>query len=430
MRIVCDTCGTPYTVDEAHASRVGCSHCSRTLVVRGAPAPEVAWHLLIGDQPAGPLTTAELTEQLATGQLDEETLVWREGLEDWRPLGEVSLPRAPALRPRLEADPLATDVEAWASASTNGSTRPSPLVAARREASVLFSLADLRSLACPASPAEQGSGLIEIRSLAPAVDEYVMDGPPAVAAAPALLLPYTAPARPWLVPVLAGVMTSLLATVAVLLVIVLRERPVAATGAPAPQRSRPAPAATPPSPPAPEPRRAPAPPVVTEEDAMASRAPAPRRTSRPSLPPRPRQTRRAPDAPRARELPPAAAPARTAATDPLGALIDKAIASKPAPQLVATRTAARPLPPLEKSAIQAGVRALRPQIQACFDRYRVSGQADLRFTIEASGRVSAARAQGRFAGTPTGACLEAAFRAGSFPASGDGLTITFPVLLS
>nr|WP_231108161.1 DUF4339 domain-containing protein [Xanthomonas translucens] len=52
----------------------------------------------------GPLSTAALLERLRDGLLDRDTLVWREGLPDWRPLhtlaDELGLPATATPPPR------------------------------------------------------------------------------------------------------------------------------------------------------------------------------------------------------------------------------------------------------------------------------------------------------------------------------------------
>ena len=84
--------------------------------------------------------------------------------------------------------------------------------------------------------------------------------------------------------------------------------------------------------------------------------------------------------------------------------------------------------PLSKVAIVAGMNALRPQIAACYRRYQLPGVAMVNVVIGKSGRVTSAVAVGRFAGTPTGACVEAAAKTARFPTS-DGLRTPYPFYL-
>lgn len=51
------------------------------------------WHYTGEDrQPLGPLSTDELKERLRAGEIGFDTLVWREGMLVWRPLGELAEP--------------------------------------------------------------------------------------------------------------------------------------------------------------------------------------------------------------------------------------------------------------------------------------------------------------------------------------------------
>jgi hypothetical protein len=84
--------------------------------------------------------------------------------------------------------------------------------------------------------------------------------------------------------------------------------------------------------------------------------------------------------------------------------------------------------PLSNMAIVAGFNAIRSQVGGCFALYQVPGLAMVNVTIGKSGRVSKAYVTGKFAGTPTGACVEAAVKAARFPAS-DGLSAPYPFQL-
>ncbi len=93
-----------------------------------------------------------------------------------------------------------------------------------------------------------------------------------------------------------------------------------------------------------------------------------------------------------------------------------------APSLEPSRTA------LSKSALIAGLNAVRPQITACYLEYDVPGTAMVNVVIAKSGRVTSAAVTGKFAGTPTGACVEAAVKTARFPRS-DGLSTPYPFQL-
>ncbi|MCB9597111.1 MAG: zinc-ribbon domain-containing protein [Sandaracinaceae bacterium] len=72
------------------------------------------WHIAINDVPVGPMKRDEVARKIASGAVDKESLCWREGLDDWRPLKNVpelsSLlrragPAAPKKQPPLPPPP-------------------------------------------------------------------------------------------------------------------------------------------------------------------------------------------------------------------------------------------------------------------------------------------------------------------------------------
>jgi hypothetical protein len=52
-------------------------------------APYDLWHVAIKDVPVGPMTREELGRKIEAGAVNEDSLCWREGMDDWRPLGEL-----------------------------------------------------------------------------------------------------------------------------------------------------------------------------------------------------------------------------------------------------------------------------------------------------------------------------------------------------
>jgi hypothetical protein len=50
-----------------------------------------SFHVLVNDQSTGPFTEEQLREQLARGEVNAETMVWREGDPDWVKLGTIPL---------------------------------------------------------------------------------------------------------------------------------------------------------------------------------------------------------------------------------------------------------------------------------------------------------------------------------------------------
>lgn len=52
-------------------------------------SPYDQWHVAIQDVPVGPMTRDELGRKIETGAVTSDSLCWREGMDDWRPLGEL-----------------------------------------------------------------------------------------------------------------------------------------------------------------------------------------------------------------------------------------------------------------------------------------------------------------------------------------------------
>ena len=52
-------------------------------------APYDLWHVAIQDVPVGPMTRDELARKIDAGAVTPESLCWREGMDDWRPLGDL-----------------------------------------------------------------------------------------------------------------------------------------------------------------------------------------------------------------------------------------------------------------------------------------------------------------------------------------------------
>ena len=61
------------------------------------------WHVAINDVPVGPMKRDEVAQKIAAGAIDKSSLVWREGLDDWRELHMV--PELAALLRKVAAPP-------------------------------------------------------------------------------------------------------------------------------------------------------------------------------------------------------------------------------------------------------------------------------------------------------------------------------------
>jgi hypothetical protein len=59
----------------------------------GGPPPlptAVQWYAGIDNQQAGPFTPEQLQQMIAEGQIDRETLVWKQGMAGWEKAGQVA----------------------------------------------------------------------------------------------------------------------------------------------------------------------------------------------------------------------------------------------------------------------------------------------------------------------------------------------------
>ena len=84
--------------------------------------------------------------------------------------------------------------------------------------------------------------------------------------------------------------------------------------------------------------------------------------------------------------------------------------------------------PLPKNALVAGLKGVQPKVAACYNQFKVPGTAMVNIVIGKSGKVTSATVGGKFAGTPTGSCVEAAVKTASFPPS-DGFSTPYPFQL-
>ena len=357
----------------------------------------------------------------------------------------------------------------------------------RHENSVLFSLSNLEALAKPNSaplPAArspgaanvpsttattEGSGLIDIRAMANMTlgasaaksdtrgsDLPAFSAPQFSPVAPVLLSPGHGGGMPrWaLVSLLAGlgVLVIVLAVVAVQLLNKSEPQQVAAP-APAPVAAPPPAAAKAPVPEAPPttpppsatddlPPREPSKPAVAAGDkgdkegkprsGSGSRRSGSRSggdSDRPTgaVTPTPKASAEAPAAPRKPR-------------DDIDSLLEQATGSKrgsgsgsAAPAAAARRDDDEPkpserLPPLPREEVVKGMNAVLPRARDCYNQYKVPGLAMVKLTVAPSGRVSAATVTGKFAGTPSGSCVESAVKSAKFAPS-SGLTFDYPVPL-
>ncbi|HVZ86981.1 MAG TPA: hypothetical protein VHG72_08425, partial [Polyangia bacterium] len=348
------------------------------------------------------------------------------------------------------------------------------LTGQRHENSVLFSLSNLQSLAMPsaapkaaagaAAAVPEGSGLIDIRAMAastlggsaPAGGAFSIgsngssspvDDLPAFGsfspAAPVLLQTASSGPPKWIYPLI-GLMVVLVGGIAFMAYKVLSAKPpvlVETVQAPPPAPEAPKAAATPEAKPSTIADDKLPPREGTPEAAKAEKGATAEKGGEHE---HHHGHREAKESKRGGSDDKKAAATAVAAVEPqekkpakgsLDDLIDGAVSSRRGgsgrPRVSdddPSRKADVPVGPLSKSAVVAGMNSVKPKIQACYNEYKVQGMAMVNVVIGRSGKVTSATVGGKFAGTPTGSCVEKAVKSAGFPPS-EGLTTPYPFQL-
>jgi predicted Zn finger-like uncharacterized protein len=498
-----------------------------------APTVEGGWHIVVDGEQVGPIGEADVRARIERGELKADTYTWREGFADWLKLsavpefadlvgGETAAPApdpfaaaaaqpangaerarrpsgarsslfggaaaasssdvfaAPAptrgggdLFASASAAPAAAESR-WpssgAAASGHDGGRVENLTGQRHENSVLFSLANLQSLAVSSpskasaaptgmgAPAPEGSGLIDIRAMAASTlggsseargfgggggDDLPAFGSFSPAA-PVLLPMQSAGAPKWIYPVVFLMVALVAVTVFFAFKLLTAKSPLepvqVIVQAPAPA----APAET----------AKPAPTAKTGEDGKPSTIPDEK------LPPREgaqakgegksegkseksehHRGKGGSGSGAGKEKKVAAADdkkgsdAEAAEKKPAKGSIDEMLlgavsnkksgSSKSADDDPSRKAAESSAGPLAKNAVVAGMNGVKPKINDCYNQFKVPGMAMVNVVILKSGKVGSATVTGKFAGTPTGSCVEKAVKGASFPPS-DGLTTPYP----
>ncbi len=354
------------------------------------------------------------------------------------------------------------------------------LTGQRHENSVLFSLSNLQSLAMPApaasksvtstAPTSEGSGLIDIRAMAATtlgsssggssfgggpVDDLPAFGAFSPAAPVLLALPTNSGPPKWIYAVI-GVAVVLVVMIGVMAFKILGAKPITAVEAPVATAPAPgAPAAAAPSAPGADAAPAAAPTTIPDEKLPPREAPAAAAAPAAGKPEKTEHHRSkgehehgtsgrkggddgkkvAAAAPEAvSPVPAEKKPAKGSLDDLLdGALNHKSSGGSSAKPRVDDDGLRRASDsggggPLSKSAVVAGMNSVKGKVSDCYQQFKVPGMAMVNIVIAKSGRVSSASVTGKFAGTPTGSCVEKAVKTASFPAS-DGFSTPYPFML-
>ncbi|MBK6575682.1 MAG: zinc-ribbon domain-containing protein [Sandaracinaceae bacterium] len=413
------------------------------------PAAAEEWHVAINDVPVGPIRRDEIARKIGTGAVTGDSLAWREGFDDWRPLRDIpqlasllEQRRRPSVPPATRSTPSSTAPRPSGPRTRSGGSGAFNLPTSDRSSSNLVPLGG-RAVApvappanvMPDSDAPEDDFALEFQSPSSAppaaapVPRAARTAPVAVAAAaPAPLAATPAPrvseapreressqkTPVWVWGMLAG---------GIFFGIVLGMKGSEWFGSQDPVVAA-APTATPEvaDPVTPQPLEIPEAPATVDAGIVAE-------------PETPTDTVRH-GTPGTRPVTTTGTMATaTAANDSAFAAFESPTGMTVTPTDLTTGMSAAAAPPLEAAAVQRVVTNNRRQLQTCYER-AARGQAnpprarmDVSVTVGRSGTVTAVSASGSdFGGL--GACIEQSVRRWRFPASSDGGNTRFPVVFS
>ncbi len=546
MKIVCDACQAKYSIaDEkvqGKAFKIRCKKCGHIIVVRtnadrpaataeSKPAPAAdqqgVWYIVVEGEQVGPLAEADIAGRLSRGEINPDTLVWKDGLADWVKISTVpelggaaaAQPAAPAQAPVEPTPPPAAPIPARRRSSARMQAAKEPVRAAapvedvfkpaavapgaadlfapsvamqapvsepaapfafgataapapepvpqqappsdgagqshltgqRNENSVLFSLSNLEALAVPSGSTNarppsttsttEGSGLIDIRSMAARTIGQTSrsDSPGAMDSLPTFSTPQFSPVAPvllplapsgppkWVYPVLGVLGLGIVGLGFGIYKVVSAPPP-----APPPQIIVPAPIAAPAPAPAPAaaPAAAAAPSAEPAKPAAPSEKPAEEKTASEKKKPSGKGARTVARSPSEGSAKPASDTSNRPSPEPTAVaakptpkrggsiddLLDQVGPKKPAGEAKPARApSAAPLAPLSQSDIVNAMKGVQPRVKECFNQYKQPGIANVSISVARGGRVASATVSGKFAGTPSGSCVEAAAKTAKFP---------------
>ncbi len=114
MKITCQSCQSKYNVADEKVQgkivKIRCRKCGATIVVQGnggaatngsgaAAGPSNAaagseadgaqWHVNVGDADPRTMSLGELVEAYNAGTVAQDTFIWTDGMDDWKPLSDV-----------------------------------------------------------------------------------------------------------------------------------------------------------------------------------------------------------------------------------------------------------------------------------------------------------------------------------------------------
>jgi predicted Zn finger-like uncharacterized protein len=112
MKVTCQSCQAKYTIaDEkvrGKVAKIRCKKCGTTIIVNGtdvaaggvvtmgapAAAADDQWSVLVADGDQRTATASQVVELFASGVINSDTPVWKDGMADWLPIAQVDELRA------------------------------------------------------------------------------------------------------------------------------------------------------------------------------------------------------------------------------------------------------------------------------------------------------------------------------------------------
>lgn len=119
MKIVCGSCGAKYSIADEKVQgkvfKIRCRKCSNVIVVKGSAdgssvehlsaadaadsmpsdfggtASASEWYVVVDGEQQGPMTPDEIEAQVASGRINADSFVWRDGMGDWSLLKDVDI---------------------------------------------------------------------------------------------------------------------------------------------------------------------------------------------------------------------------------------------------------------------------------------------------------------------------------------------------
>jgi predicted Zn finger-like uncharacterized protein len=89
VKIRCRKCGATIVVNGTGGASANGSHQADATAQAGAAGTAAQWHVNIADNDQRTMSLAELVDAYNAGVVTQDTFIWTDGMDDWKPLAEV-----------------------------------------------------------------------------------------------------------------------------------------------------------------------------------------------------------------------------------------------------------------------------------------------------------------------------------------------------